>query len=907
MDPLAPYVAIPLLIGAAISFTLSIYAWGRREEPGVFAFMLTAWGLGGWSITYAIELLSVGIEAKLFWHKIVYTVIPLVPGPWALFLYQHEQLSSKLPRWVRPALFIEPVLFVFFTWTNDSWHFLWTDVRLLDGPGIDDLELSRGLGFWMHTAYSYLLILYATVVFIRMLWREKKLPRWQVGLLGLSALSPMLVNVIHVLGFNPIYPIDLTPFALATTGATSAWYAFRFEIWDFLPAARNAIVESMNDGVIVLDSNNIVVDVNPAALHLLSIKRESAVEKPIGAVLPSWPELQAIFARAANSGTFVTPLEIVWSTREKVRYIDLVFSPLYDRSNRPSGSLLTLRNVTRRKSAEMALAEERNSLEQRVAEQTADLRQANAQLARAARLKDEFLASMSHELRTPLNTVLGLSEALQEQVYGSLNERQLRALRNIEDSGRHLLSLINDILDVSKIEAGKLTLEFRPTSIDSVCQASVGLVRQIAHKKKIDVTYAPDPAVHVVLADERRLKQILVNLLTNAVKFTPEGGKVQLEVTGDREHETIRFCVSDTGIGIAEVDIPRLFQPFMQLDSSLARQHEGTGLGLALVYRMTELHGGSVSVESQVGVGSRFTIALPWRESTIDVLVSRDPEAATNLLKAMRRVLIIDSSSTSADQVRRYLQELGAEVFIESNGYSGLAQAQLVSPDLIIMDLFLPDRSGWDVLAELRVNPITEATPVLILSVVDVTQSSERLFGFKLGRVYHTLKPVSRQQFSDVLVEIFSPHTLPTTPLPPPPLPNRNANGQNGFSPYVMIVEDNENNINTLSDYLLAKGYRLHVARSGPQALAGLREIRPDVILMDVQMPGMDGLETIREIRTHEPGQPVPIIALTALAMPGDRERILKAGANDYLSKPLSMKRLVSLIERYAKHSALTM
>jgi PAS domain S-box-containing protein len=265
------------------------------------------------------------------------------------------------------------------------------------------------------------------------------------------------------------------------------------------------------------------------------------------------------------------------------------------------------------------IQQERASLAQRVAERTADLSAANAELSRTSRIKDEFLANMSHELRTPLNAILGMSEALQEQVYGPLNEKQLKSLRSIEESGYHLLSLINDILDVSKIEAGKLKLEVGPVSVESVCQASLGLIKQDAHKKQLKISSSFDNAVTIIQADKRRLKQILVNLLSNAVKFTPEGGAIGLEVVGDAEGEAVHFTVWDTGIGILEEDMGRLFQPFVQLDSSLSRRYAGTGLGLSLVYRLADMHGGSVSLESEVGKGSRFTVSLPWQKVAEEV------------------------------------------------------------------------------------------------------------------------------------------------------------------------------------------------------------------------------------------------------------------------------------------------
>jgi len=405
-------------------------------------------------------------------------------------------------------------------------------------------------------------------------------------------------------------------------------------------------------------------------------------------------------------------------------------------------------------------------LEQRVAERTAELSAANAELARASRLKDEFLASMSHELRTPLNTVLGLSEALQEEVYGSLNERQLRSLGTIEESGRHLLALINDILDVSKIEAGKVQLDIAPVSVGSVCQASLGLVKQSAFGKRLKVSSNIDSAVTTLQADERRLKQVLVNLLSNAVKFTPEGGEIGLEVVGDREHEVAHFTVWDTGIGISQEDMGRLFQPFVQLDSSLSREHVGTGLGLALVRRLTELHGGGVSLESKVGKGSRFTVSLPWQPV--------DGDQGTAMTK--------QGSVTS----------------------------------------------GQGVLTTDHRSPIT-----------------------------------------------------------------------------VLLAEDHEANIKTIGDYLEACGYQVIVARNGVEAVARAGEEAPDVILMDIQMPEMDGLEAIRRVRADtDPSTglrtglaDVPIIALTALTMPGDREQCLEAGADAYLSKPVSLRELTRAIE----------
>lgn len=269
--------------------------------------------------------------------------------------------------------------------------------------------------------------------------------------------------------------------------------------------------------------------------------------------------------------------------------------------------------LSRRQQAEAALAAEKATLPQRIAAQTVDLNQANKDLVRASRLKDDFLANMSHELRTPLTTILGQAEILLDQLYGPISAKQNDALHLIENSGQHLLSLVNDILDLSKIESGKLSTYIEPIVVSDLCEASVHMVSSMASSKQIKINTMLDSSVEIINGDARRLKQVLTNLLSNAVKFTPAGGKIGIEVIGDEERQLVTFSVWDTGIGIDEKDLPRLFKPFVQIDDSLNRKHAGTGLGLALVARLAEAHGGKITVESNLGKGSRFTVTLPWQ------------------------------------------------------------------------------------------------------------------------------------------------------------------------------------------------------------------------------------------------------------------------------------------------------
>ncbi|MFM8319435.1 MAG: PAS domain S-box protein, partial [Chloroflexota bacterium] len=425
-------------------------------------------------------------------------------------------------------------------------------------------------------------------------------------------------------------------------------------------ATYRTLFENSNDGIFLLSPAGDELSANQRAVEMLGYSMEEylALGRSVRNPVVTDPDQRQDGERRFDA--------ILHGHRE----------PLYERVlTRRDGGLLDVEiNLSPVRDADgniiLVQSGVRDITERKKAEDT--MRRANHELERSLRLKDEFLASMSHELRTPLTGILGMAEVLKAGVYGGLAERQVKAVCTIEESGQHLLNLINDILDLSKIEAGRVQLDLELVDIGQVCQSSLRLVKEIADKKRQRLSFRTSPAQISLLGDARRIKQILVNLLSNAVKFTPEGGELGLEVTGDAGRGVVTFCVWDKGIGIAAEDMDKLFKPFIQLDSSLARRYEGTGLGLSLVQRLAEMHGGSVALESEPGKGSRFIVSLPWLDSDSPpgaaparlagrpapepVLAVPDPAGAPGDAPS---ILLVEDNPVSASLLTDFLGSLG--------------------------------------------------------------------------------------------------------------------------------------------------------------------------------------------------------------------------------------------------------
>jgi CheY-like chemotaxis protein len=374
----------------------------------------------------------------------------------------------------------------------------------------------------------------------------------------------------------------------------------------------------------------------------------------------------------------------------------------------------------------------------------AALQQAKEAAEAATRHKSEFLANMSHELRTPLNAIIGFSEVLLEKMFGELNEKQEEYLQDILSSGQHLLSLINDILDLSKVEAGKMELEPAVFNLRELLEGSLMMVKEraLAHGLTLSVDIAED--INTFIGDERKVKQVLFNLLSNAVKFTPDKGKVSVIAT--KTDGVVQVVVRDTGIGIAAEDQQQIFEAFQQVGKGVAGKPEGTGLGLALTKKFVELHGGQIWVESTMGQGSAFTFTLPVRgtadgTSLLAVRQKAVREGGSQAASTAPLVLIIDDDAKAVELLRLYLTEAGYAVTIAHDGQAGFEQLTQFHPDAIILDVLLPKVDGWAFLAQIKANPTFQEVPIIIASVVD-----QKAKGFALGAAQYLVKPVPKEE-----------------------------------------------------------------------------------------------------------------------------------------------------------------
>jgi PAS domain S-box-containing protein len=618
-----------------------------------------------------------------------------------------------------------------------------------------------------------------------------------------------------------------------------------------------SLIESNIDALMTTDPRGIITDVNKQTEALTGRTRDELIGAPFRNCFTEPAHADAGIARVLMEGR-VNNYELTSRALDgTLTVVSFNASTFHDRDRRLQGVFASARDMTELKRFEQAL------------------QKTNVELEEASRMKSEFLANMSHELRTPLNAIIGFSELLKDGLIGELTPEQRGFIADIFSSGNHLLSLINDILDLSKVEAGKMELDLEPVPIGSLFANSLSIIREKAAERRIRLELDADGQLGDIEVDVRKVKQILYNLLSNAVKFTNDGGRVVLSaavvprasvgqrtgpwtgrsfVTRDSTYaEFLRIRVSDNGIGVSEEGLERLFEPFSQIDSGLARKFEGTGLGLAMVKLLAELHGGAVAMQSAEGEGSVFTVWLPLRAAdaaAADAAVA--PVRATDLPPGpgaigSRTALVVEDDYKSAELIRVQLEAEGFTVLHAANAEDALELAGRQPLSLITLDIMLPDMDGWEFLARIKRMPELRRIPVVIISIVaDPTK------GFSLGAAAVMQKPISRQELFDSLADIGM------VPL------------ENGDARTVLIVDDDPDAIELIAQRVTGLASTVLRATSGHEAVETARRELPDVIILDLMMPGISGFDVVAILHEQPDTAHIPILIVTAMQVSAD-------------------------------------
>ncbi len=531
--------------------------------------------------------------------------------------------------------------------------------------------------------------------------------------------------------------------------------------------------------------------------------------------------------------------------------------------------------ILERTQIESKLQEAHDQLEQRVQERTAELSSINQQLkteinerkqaeaalydakntaenaratAEAANLaKSQFLANMSHELRTPLNAIIGYSEILEEEAEDLAQDDFIPDLQRIQSAGKQLLGLINDVLDLSKIEAGKMELFLETFEISIIFKEVVNTIQPLIEKKGNTLTVKCDDALGEMYADLTKLRQILLNLLSNAAKFT-ENGFITIELFHQKNKEDedeIRFCVTDDGIGMTVEQQKKLFQPFTQADYSTTREYGGTGLGLTITKEFTEMMGGNISVVSEFGHGSMFTILLPTIVSDFKLPVE------VSSLEGEGIVLAIDEDPNVREFIKNYLSKLGYAVAVAAGGKEGLRLAKKLRPDAIILDVNMQGTNGWKVLATLKSDPLLADIPVIMMSMEELQEK-----GFVLGATDYLIKPVRHEQLAVILEKYHI------------------GDDSQGL---VMLVEDDTLILEVMAEMIKHAGLRVFKAENGKIALEHIDNKKPALILLDLMMPVMNGYEFLIHLRKNEKWQSIPVVVLTSSHLTSEQQARLQS------------------------------
>lgn len=711
----------PVLLTFILAGSLTAYVWQYRREKGMLAFLGLLFGVMFWSFFYWFELASLELSQNLFFAKLEYLGIVIIPLAWLLFVVEYTDHGTIIRKYWY-LLLIEPVLIILFVWSNESHRLIWSEWSLNTNSPTPTLNLSYGALGWLQIFYSYCLFMVSVVLVIRALRENAGLYRQQLNTLLVAFMIPWVGNALYITRISPY--VDLTPFGFAISAFVVVWAIFRYRFLDIMPVAHKILIENMIDGMLVLDPQHHILDINQSARDILNIKKSDVIGLGISEVLPEW---QSHFAKYI--GQSLIRKEIVIGDESTPQYLEVRFQSIYGRDQVIRAHLISMHDITEQHEKEAILRRHAllfenitdavtftrsdgtiydcNSAHQKLfgyeksevlnktpalwhkpnsyekfSEGVLEAIQANERwvgefpfitkdgrhgicegtimpiynskremigrigvirditerkefenLLRKAKeaaehandAKSLFLANVSHELRTPLTAIIGYSELIELELASAPPEEIAKDLHKIQASSEHLLNIVNSILNLARIEAHEVELVLDTIDVISLLQEVKGTFYPLLEKNQntLVVDYPPD--VGRIFSDTTRISQILINLLTNANKFTKEGElKLSVQKLHEDDVEWIQFKVSDTGIGIPKDAQDSIFEPFNQVDNSYTRLFGGTGLGLTITKAYCKLLQGDISVESTEGEGTVFTVKLPLEyQQPEDILLSK--------------------------------------------------------------------------------------------------------------------------------------------------------------------------------------------------------------------------------------------------------------------------------------------
>lgn len=664
-------------------------------------------------------------------------------------------------------------------------------------------------------------------------------------------------------------------------GIQAAHTLEKFELIDNLTKTRKYIKNILDNSADLIISNDIngnIVEFNKGAERILGYKRSEVLGMPCTKFWLNPEQKGSILEKMRLENGFVTNYETVFIKKDGSHVdISLTMSFLYDEGGSVIGLVAIGKDITLQKNLERAL-EERNlelqilntHLEEKVLERTRELQIANKELERSNRLKSQFIATMSHELRTPLNSILGFSELLLDDLFGTLNDKQRRYVTNINNSGNHLLQLINNILDIAKIESGKMELHIENFDVKNSILEIENVLKPLFEKKKLVFTLNYNTPQTTITADKIKFKQVLYNLLTNAIKFTDEGGFIKVYVEqvaesfckpcnteGQVDYQFLKVTVEDSGIGIKKEDQERIFDEFEQVDGSMSRRFEGSGLGLALSKKLINLHGGDIYVESELGKGSRFYFTIPiiTPVETISALktdyfesmsVENEEEIREYLnvinkeQKEKQLILIIEDDKPTSELLSLYLSKEGYRTAHVYDGKDAISRVKELNPFAIILDIMLPHKDGWEILQDIKSDPQIKDIPVIIYSIID-----NKDLGFTLGATDYLVKPMDKELLIKKIKDI-----------------SLMSKGNRQFT--ILCIDDHADMLDYLKSVFESVGYNVITANSGKMGIEIAVSNLPDIIILDLMMPDISGFEVAHTLKNRPDTQNIPIIILTA-------------------------------------------